>query len=72
MKIRAKFRCFSIESFENVEIVKLCAVNILKDDNTDWSRDTPSARLEMTITNPSATAQYKPGKTYPIDITEED
>lgn len=39
------------------------------DDNESWSKYTPSGKLEMTVTNPAAVAQFELGKAYYIDFT---
>jgi hypothetical protein len=37
--------------------------------NETWSKWTPSGKLEMTITNPEAVAQFEVGKDYFVDFT---
>lgn len=39
------------------------------DNNESWSKWTPSGSLHMTVTNPSAIAQFELGKAYFLDFT---
>jgi hypothetical protein len=70
MKIRAKFKCFSVELFEHTEIAKFSAINGGKEDNKQWSDATPSGRLEMTLSNAASHGHFGPGKSYYLDIIE--
>lgn len=39
------------------------------DDNEQWSKYTPSGKLEMTVTNPKAVAGFELGRAYYLDFT---
>lgn len=77
MSIRCKFYCSEVaqtkwghgEGALDAERVKLSAVYDSTDANKAWSKATPSGQLEVTITNPEAMGQFKPGKAYFLDVT---
>lgn len=50
------------------EAINLTAFNGTEGDNEDWSRFTPTASLDMTITNPSAMGKILPGQEYYVDL----
>ncbi len=69
MNVRAKFKVTSVEHFEGGQAsVKLTAVHGA--DNRTWSKWTPSGDLRLSITNPTATEQFKPGACLFIDFSE--
>ena len=75
-RVRAKFRCISIELFSSEpggnRRVKLSAVtagqNASEEDKAFW-KYTPSGTVEMTIDNPPASEMFEIGKTYYLDFT---
>lgn len=72
VNVRAKFKCHSIEEIQGAKIVKLQAVysNDPNSPNYSWSTATPSASLQMTITNPVAFEQFKVGEEYFLDFRD--
>lgn len=72
--MRAKMQCFSVNDFGTTEQVSLGAVysSDPAHPNHAWSKASPSATLSITISNPAARGQFKPGKEYFIDFTEAD
>lgn len=60
--IKAKFRLISIEPTSDGagSIVKLEAVTAERAENKEWSKWTPSGKLEMLITNPGALCNFHP------------
>ena len=81
MSVRAKMKCTEIATRESNrydpetkqtipgtnEVVKLSAV--MGDENKPWSQYTPSASVEMYITNPDAVKQFAVGGLYFVDFT---
>jgi hypothetical protein len=70
MSIVAKFQCNAVtRDASGNETVTLNPVTG-KDGtaNAQWSKWTPSGRLELTITNPPAQGQIEPGKEYLVTI----
>ncbi len=69
MNVRAKFKVVSVKHLENDQSqVELAAIHGA--DNRQWSKWTPSGNLTMSITNPEATAQFKPGSCVFLDFSE--
>lgn len=68
-QVRAKFRCQQIVVSETSQTITLGAVESGA-GNADWSKWTPSGKLEFTVTNPAVFGFYVPGKSYYIDMTE--
>jgi hypothetical protein len=76
--VRAKFRVTEVTtSISNYggaagtiesKRVKLSAVG--DEHNKTWSKWTPSGELTMTINNPAAFEQFKPGQCYFVDFVE--
>ena len=48
--------------------IKMSAVIGQDDPNKEWSKWTPSGRIEMVVTNPTAVEQFKVGKIYSITM----
>ena len=75
-KMRAKLRVNSVEQFEHAEVLKLTAVaaNNYPEDGSDedntYAKFTPSAEMNIHITNPELAGKFKPGQTYYVDFTE--
>jgi hypothetical protein len=76
MAVRAKMTCVMNKvdaQYPDQQQVRLEAVYSNGDDaNASWSKDTPSGRLELSITNPEAFNQFVVGKTYHVDFTSAD
>lgn len=71
MNIRAKFRVESVNKFEHSETVTFHAVyggSTNAEDNT-FADATPSAKLEMTVTNKAVHGAFKPGQKFYADFT---
>lgn len=64
--VTAKFKVHQVNDFGQYRQVHLSPVysNDKASPNYSWSQATPSGKLEMTITNPSAFEQFAVGKTY--------
>ena len=79
MAIKAKFRCVEKMSRSSAspydanpsavgsEHVVLQALT--GEENKEWSKWTPSGRLEMEINNPAAVEQLQVGKDYYLEIS---
>lgn len=70
MSVRAKFRVTSVEDFGQSKTVKLnavCADEV--PENQRYHRYTPYGELKMTIDNPGASDQFKPGVEWYLDFT---
>ena len=72
--VRAKLRVSSIrqqfvgEGVPPQEVVELSAV--CDDANKSWSQYTPQGRIELHITNPAASSQFRVGAHFYVDFTE--
>ncbi|WP_421358136.1 hypothetical protein [Agrobacterium rosae] len=73
--VRAKFKCWSIQRNQNQDPsdqtarVQLMAAYANGDpDNASWSKATPSATLDMFITNPDAIEKFEEGRFYYLDF----
>lgn len=70
-KVRAKFKCHTVEQFEQSENVKLGAqYDPTAPEDEKFSLYTPYGELVMGVSNPALIGHFKTGKTYYIDITE--
>lgn len=67
--IIAKLHCESVLVSENSETPKFRAVYGDSEENKSFSKYTPSASLELSITNPQAMGFFKPGRDYLVTIT---
>lgn len=77
--MRAKLKVLSVEQFEHCDNLKLQAVCRAdgysedgRDENNTFATFTPTANLEMTVTNPDLIGKIRPGKTFLVDFTEVD
>lgn len=74
MRVRAKFRCNSVEDFGYSRKVKLAPVyeGPLGDneENKRFTKATPTGELWMTIDNPEAGVQFEAGKEYYLDFSD--
>lgn len=75
--VRAKFRCLVVEDYGQSKKVKFSAACLdgppMSADQIDtarFNRATPSGELWMTIDNPNAAIQFKPGSHYYLDFSE--
>jgi len=84
MSIVAKFKCTYVKQIERMpdpalserqdnvcysEIVHLDAFTGVDEDNVEWARFTPSGTIEMTIDNPGAQGQIRPGQMVSVVLT---
>ena len=68
--MRAKFKIDNIIQTEHSETLVMSAVtNGTPEDNT-FSKWTPAAKLEMSITNPDLMGTFKPGERFYLDFTK--
>lgn len=67
--ITAKLHCESVLIAENSQTPKFRAVYGDSEENKSFSKYTPSASLELQITNPEAFNQFQPGSDYLVTIT---
>ena len=70
--VTARFRVMNVNDYGTYRQVFLTPVltNDPQDPNHSWSKYTPSGKLEMTITNPTAYEQFKVGKLYHMTFEE--
>lgn len=70
MNVRAKFRCDSVtKTAYGGEIVKFSAVSIGNKEDNSFADATPSASVEMTISNKAVHGAFVPGAFYFSDFT---
>lgn len=73
MNIKAKMRCASVTKYDagagGYEGVKLTAVYSDSPENKTFSAATPTASVEMTISNPAAFGAFVPGAEYYVDFS---
>lgn len=73
--MRAKMRVHSLAQYDTCEVLKLSAVSASNypadgsDENNTFARWTPTATMEMTITNPDLRGKFAPGEEYYLDFT---
>lgn len=71
---RAKFVCRSVEDFGQSKKITLGVVYEgslgAHEENKRFTKATPSGECWMTIDNPDASVQFKPGSYYYFDIHE--
>lgn len=68
--VRAKFKLNSVETFESGQ-AKLNFSAVCQDETPEdarYHRYTPFGELKMTVDNPKALEQFKPGKHYYLDF----
>lgn len=73
MGTRAKFYCQSVEAFAGDR--KKVVLSAIYDphgnaENANFTKATPEGQINMTIDNPAASVQFKPGKYYTVDFNE--
>jgi len=70
MNVRAKFRCDSVTKHSyGHETVKFAAVSSGNKEDNSFSEATPSATLEMTVSNKAVHGAFVPGASYYCDFT---
>jgi hypothetical protein len=71
MSVRAKFMCHYVQPTNDGVIAHMHAVYSTDPNNPNhsWSKATPGASLQMTISNPDAVAAFEQGKEYFLDFT---
>jgi hypothetical protein len=70
MTVRAKFKVDFVTDHGPHQQIKLSPV--FSAGNEEWSRHTPCGSIELTITNPAASAYFKPGSEYLLDFKKVD
>lgn len=69
--VRAKFRCQSVEKFENGSSnVSLSPVTSGSDENKSFYKWTPGGEIKLQTINLAAAEQFEPGGEYYVDFTK--
>lgn len=67
MTVKAKFRCEQASpnygDAKDITLVPVYSADPAS-ENYSWSKARPSGRIQMTISNPAAHAQFEPGREY--------
>lgn len=74
MSVRAKFRVSHVTDYGN-DLKQVCLEAVYDDgipENQRFSKHTPSGKIEISMTNPAASDQFKPGKSFYLVFTEAD
>lgn len=72
MRVRAKFRCDSIDDFGTSKLVKLYAVGGQDGESAEnamFHQASPHGELKITIDNPAAAVVFEAGAEYYLDVT---
>ena len=68
MRVRAKFRCWSLTWFDQAGSSRQVKLSAVTDDgnpeNKAFWNATPSGTIDMLVSNPQALSLFEPGKTY--------
>lgn len=71
---RAKFQCSHVEDYGQSKKVVLRAIyaptETTGSEDNRFTKATPAGEIWMTIDNPAASCQFKPGRTYYLDLHE--
>jgi len=68
-KVRAKFKCNSVTSFESNKNVGLSVVTDGSEENKSFANYTPNGNINLSIDNGTDAADYfEPGKEYYVDF----
>lgn len=74
MSTRAKFRCSSVEDYGQSKKVSLEVVYEgelgQNEENKRFTKASPAGHVWITIDNPAASVQFKPGREYYVDFHE--
>jgi hypothetical protein len=74
MTVRAKFTCGRVEDYGQSKKVYLSPVYEgslgESEENRRFTKATPSGEMWMTVDNPAAALQFKPGRTYYLTFEE--
>lgn len=75
--MRAKMVVTKIDAVADGEVLYMAAIGKDgsydedgSDENSTFSKFTPSASLEMHINNPALSGKFKPGQSFYVDFTE--
>ncbi len=72
MSTRAKFKCDKVEDYGQSKKVTLSAVYEGElgpsEENKRFTKATPWGEIGLTIDNPAASCQFRPGRTYYVDF----
>ena len=69
MSVQAKFKCTSVTDYGADKAVTLSAVTS-GPGNESWAKYTPGGEVKLTITNPAAYEQFRPGVEYLLSFEE--
>lgn len=72
MAVRAKFFVKEIKNIHSPDTcveISMSPVYAGNDENTEWSKFTPSGELTMLVTNDKAVEQFELGGEYYLDIS---
>lgn len=74
MATRAKFTCQSVEDYGQSKKVNLQVVYEGElghnEENKRFTKASPAGAIWLTIDNPAASVQFKPGRSYYVDFHE--
>lgn len=70
MNMRAKLTVQCVTDYGSSEVVKFSALYSNNPEDNSYSQATPSASMEMCITNPSLKGTIKPGQKFYVDFTK--
>lgn len=74
-RMRAKFRCTSVERVSGGERLKFSAVSASKypddgtDENNTYAKFSPQASCEIFVANPALFGKFHPNTEYYVDFT---
>lgn len=69
MNIKSRFICESVTPIRGGEVATLSACSAGGPDENSYAEGSPSARLELTITNPKAFGSFVPGQSYAAEFS---
>ncbi len=67
-KVRCKFKCFSVKTYETFNEVEFMAAFDEKAKEEGFSAATPAGNLKITVTKPEAMEFFQPGVEYWLDL----
>jgi hypothetical protein len=68
-KMRAKLQVQSVTQYTGLEQLKLSAVCGQSPEDNSFSKATPCATLDISISNPDLHGKFKPGQKFYVDFT---